>query len=114
MRVNWPVGSTDRPQVVLTNLTVGRPYIMSMWVKSPTARISLSLEQGGTIQAPLSPVWEYVEGVVTATATSMIASLSRDTTQASGNIWVDDFSLRDAEIASYSVVKIDLATARRE
>jgi len=27
---------------------------------------------------------------------------------------VDDFSLRDAEIASYSVVKIDLATARRE
>ena len=114
MRVNWPVGSTDRPQVVLTNLTVGRPYIMSMWVKSPTARISLSLEQGGTIQAPLSPVWEYVEGVVTATATSMIASLSRDTTQASGDIWVDDFSLRDAEIASYSVVKIDLATARRE
>jgi len=114
MRVNWPVGSTDRPQVVIGNLTAGRTYIMSMWVKSPTARISLSLEQGGTIQAPLSPVWEYVEGVVTASATTMIASLSRDTTQASGDIWVDDFSLRDAEIASYSVVKIDLATARRE
>lgn len=114
MRVNWPLGSTDRPQVVINNLTVGRTYALSMYVRSPTVRVSLSLENAGTVQAAPDPNWRFVSFNVTATATSMIASLSRDTTQASGDLWVDDLGLRDIDTGTFSVLRLDLATARKE
>jgi len=114
MRVNWPLGSTDRPQVVLDGLTPGRAYSLSMWVKSPVARVSLALEQAGSVQAIPDPNWQFVTINVVADAVSMIARLSRDTTQASGDLWVDDFGLRDVETGTYAVVELELVTARKE
>ena len=114
MRVNWPLGSTDRPQVVLNGLTPGRAYSLSMWVKSPTARVSLALEQAGSVQAIPDPNWQFVTINVVADAASMIASLSRDTAQASGDLWVDDLGLRDVETGTYAVVELELTTARKE
>jgi hypothetical protein len=40
--------------------------------------------------------------------------LSRDTAQASGDLWVDDLGLRDVETGTYAVVELELTTARKE
>jgi len=113
MRVNWPLGSKDRPQVVLPGLVVGTTYELGMWVKSPAVRVRLDLGDFG-IQASPDPNWVHVTGILTATASTMTAVLSRDTTAASGNVYVDEFSLRDVTSAQFSVVEVAITTARRE
>jgi hypothetical protein len=60
------------------------------------------------------PDWQHVEVNVWANSTTVTAYLSRDTTQASGDIWVDDFGLRDSLTGTYAVVELELATARKE
>jgi hypothetical protein len=114
MRVNWPAGSTDRPQVVINGLRDGRLYVLSMWVKSPTARVSLGVDNSARAQSVPGPDWQHVEVNVWANSTTVTAYLSRDTTQASGDIWVDDFGLRDSLTGTYAVVELELATARKE
>ena len=115
MKVNWPLGSTDRPQVLINGLTVGATYELSGWIRSPTARIRLDLgpTSGGTQSAAGSSFARYVARVE-ATGTSMMARLSNTTTAATGDVWVDDLSLVDISSASSSVVRVDVSTARRE
>jgi hypothetical protein len=72
------------------------------------------LEQAGSVQAIPDPNWQFVTINVVADAASMIASLSRDTAQASGDLWVDDLGLRDVETGTYAVVELELTTARKE
>jgi len=115
MKVNWPLGSTDRPQVLINNLTVGATYELSAWIRSPSARIRLDLgpTSSGTQSNIGSSFARYVARVE-ATGTSMMARLSNTTTAASGDVWVDDLNLVDISSASSSVVRLDVSTARRE
>ncbi len=113
MKVNWPQGSTDRPQVVLSNLVIGHEYILSAWVKSPVARITVALEDQ-TVQANPNANWVEVDLLVAATASTMIAWIARDTTGASGDVWVDEFGLHDVTGLSNSIVQVGISTAKRE
>lgn len=52
MKVNWPSGSTDRPQVQVTGLVPGQTYQLGMWVLTPpTARVRLDLQSDGGVQS---------------------------------------------------------------
>ena len=44
----------------------------------------------------------------------MIAWIARDTTGASGDVWVDEFGLHDVTGLSNSIVQVGISTAKRE
>jgi hypothetical protein len=114
MKVRWPMGSNDRPQVVLTGLTVGLTYELSAWIRSPLSSVRLDL--GPTrngVQSAISPSWQFLAINVVATSTTMMARLSTDNNIDSGDTWVDDFGLRDASSARNTIVRLNLSTARR-
>jgi len=114
MRVSWPQGSTDRPQILLSGLTPGLTYELGVWMKTPTVPIRLDMGPGmsGT-QSVVSAAWQYVTVNATATATQHMVRIANTTTTASGNCYFDEFVLRDNTTARYSVARLDLATARR-
>jgi hypothetical protein len=114
MKVNWPKGSTDQPQVVLSGLIVGDTYKLSAWVKSPTARIALSLDDAATVQATPNANWVEIDTLLVATANQMVARISRDTRDASGDVWVDEFGLHDVTTATNAIVQVGIFTVRRE
>lgn len=115
MKVHWPLGSTDRPQVLLRNLVVGRVYELSGWVLSPSARVRLDLgPTANGAQSTPSGSWQHLSVNITATADTMMARLSNSNTLDSGDVWVDDFSLLDASAGIFQVMQLDLSTARRE
>jgi len=114
MRVSWPQGSTDRPQVLLTGLTPGLTYELGAWMKTPTTPIRLDMGPGmsGT-QSAVGAAWQYVSINATATGTQHMVRLSNTTTNPSGNCYFDEFVLHDITTARYSVTRLDVATARR-
>jgi hypothetical protein len=114
MKVNWPAGSKDRPQVVLNDLTIGDTYKLSAWVKSPTARITLGIDDVGSVQATPNANWVEIDTLIVANRAQMVAWISRDTTAASGDIWVDEFGLHDVTTVANTIVQVSVATARRE
>jgi hypothetical protein len=114
MRVSWPQGSTDRPQVLLSGLTPGLTYELGAWMKTPTTPIRLDMGPGmsGT-QSAVGAAWQYVSINATATGTQHMVRLSNTTTNPSGNCYFDEFVLHDITTARYSVTRLDVATARR-
>lgn len=114
MKVRWPLGSTDRPQVVLTGLTVGMTYELSGWIRSPLASVRLDLGPNTNgVQSAISGSWQFLAINVVATATTMMARLSTGNNLDSGDTWVDDLGLRDASSARNTIVRLNLSTARR-
>lgn len=114
MKVNWPAGSKDRPQVVLNDLTIGDTYKLSAWVKSPTARVTLGIDDVGSVQATPNANWVEIDTLIVANRAQMVAWISRDTSGASGDIWVDEFGLHDVSTVANTIVQVSVATARRE
>lgn len=115
MRVNWPSGSTDRPQVQISGLVPGRIYELSMWALAPTARVRLDLQSDGGVQSNLVAGWQYLSMNVAPSYDTLIARLrNADGTTATGDIYVDDFRLRDVTTSGNSIVKVDIVTARKQ
>lgn len=114
MKVEWAAGSIDRPQVVINNLVPGHTYALGAWVYSPSTRVRVELGQLGGMQSALVAGWQYLQTTVTAVAESHMARVVNTTTNTSGPVWFDDFSLLDITPSGNTFLKVDLDTTRRE
>lgn len=114
MKVNWPLGSTDRPQVNILDLIPGHTYALGAWVYSPNTRVRLDLGTTGGVQSVLTPGWQHITTTVVAAATQHMARVTNTTTSASGDVWFDDFTLYDVTSAPNTLLEVDIDASRRE